>query len=138
MGRKKRNKIEEKDLSGLKVFDKLGPLLKRLHHDACDRDTAGNRQLHFDQYGSLVLLYLFNPVVTSLRGIQQASELEKVQRQLGCPRASLGSLSEAASVFDADRLPELISELGAELQPLARDDAFPVDMNLSDMTLSMA
>jgi len=36
------------------------------------------------------LLYLFNPVVVSLRSLQQASEL-KVQKKLGCARASLGS-----------------------------------------------
>jgi hypothetical protein len=68
-----------------------------------------------------MLLYLFNPAVTSLRGIQQASELEKVQQKLGSPRASLGSLSEAASVFDAERLKEVIAELAAELKPLALD-----------------
>ena len=32
----------------------------------------------------LVLLYLFNPTVSSLRAIQQASDLKKVQRKLGC------------------------------------------------------
>jgi len=114
-------KIKESDITGLKYFDKLAPLLERLHDDACERDKAGNRELHFDQYCLLILLYLFNPVVTSLRGIQQASELDKVQRKLGCQRASLGSLSEAATVFDADRLKEIIAELGAELKPLARD-----------------
>jgi hypothetical protein len=31
----------------------------------------------------LVLLFFFNPVVRSLRAIQQASELGKVQRKLG-------------------------------------------------------
>jgi hypothetical protein len=49
----------------------------------------------------LMLLYFFNPIVKSLRGIQQASELKNVQRKLGCPRASLGSLSEATRVFNA-------------------------------------
>jgi hypothetical protein len=77
--------------------------------------------LHFDQYCQLLLLYLFNPIVTSLRGIQQASELKKVQRKLGCPRAALGSLSEAASVFDSERLKEIINALGVELKPLGRD-----------------
>lgn len=121
MSRKKRDKVESRDITGLKYFDKLAPLLERLHEDGCQRDRAGNRELHYDQYCLLILLYLFNPVVTSLRGIQQASELEKVQRKLGCPRASLGSLSEASSVFDPERLKEIIAELGAELQPLARD-----------------
>jgi hypothetical protein len=74
-----------------------------------------------DQYCLLILLYLFNPIVTSLRGIQQASELAKVQKKLGCPRAALGSLSEAASVFDAGLLKGIIAELGAEMKPLGRD-----------------
>jgi len=119
--RKKREKIQEKDITGLKYFHKLNPLLERLHDDGCERDKAGNRDLHFDQYCMLILLYLFNPIVTSLRGIQQASELAKVQRKLGCPRTSLGSLSEGTSVFDAQRLQQIIQELGADLQPLSRD-----------------
>jgi hypothetical protein len=64
---------------------------------------------------------MFNPVVESLRGIQQASELKNVQRRLGCPRTSLGSLSEATSVFDAESLKEIVEELGEQLTPLAQD-----------------
>ena len=86
---RQQSKIKESDVTGLKYFDKLSPLLQRLHDDGCQRDTAGNRELHYDQYCMLILLYLFNPIVTSLRGIQQASELKKVQRKLGCPRACL-------------------------------------------------
>ena len=81
-------KIKGADITGLKYFDQLAPLLKRLHKDGCDRDRAGNRSLHYDQYCMLLLLYLFNPIVTSLRGIQQASELKKVQKKLGCQRAA--------------------------------------------------
>lgn len=116
-----KRKLKDADITDLKYFEKLAPLLGTLHDDACQRDTAGNRQLHFDQYCLLILLYLFNPVVTSLRGIQQASELQKVQRKLGCPQTSLGSLSEAASVFDAERLKAIIAELGEALQPLGRE-----------------
>ncbi len=65
--------------------------------------------------------FLFNPVVRSLRAIQQASELRKVQRKLGCQRASLGSFSEATDVFQPERLKEIIAELGKQLQPIARD-----------------
>ena len=117
----KQEKIQESDVTGLKYFDKLAPLLKRLHDDGCGRDRANNRTLHYDQYCMLILLYLFNPIVTSLRGIQQASELKKVQRKLGCARAALGSLSEATSVFEAERLKEIIAELGEQLHPLAQD-----------------
>jgi hypothetical protein len=121
---KTKPKIDASQIKGLKYFEKLSPLLERLHDDACDRDKANNRELHYDQYCMLILLYLFNPVVTSLRGIQQASELEYVQTKLGTSRASLGSLSEAASVFDAERLKEIIAELGAELKPLGCDSRF--------------
>ena len=121
MGGKKRAKVREEDVTGLKYFDKLAPLLARLHEVGCERDKAGNRTLHFDQYCMLVLLFLFNPVVRSLRAIEQASELRKVQRKLGCQRASLGSLSESVDVFQPERLKEIVAELGAQLQPIAHD-----------------
>jgi Transposase DDE domain len=121
MAGKRRDDVRERDVTGLKYFDKLVPLLTRLHDVGCQRDKAGNRRLHFDQYCLLVLLFLFNPLVRSLRAIQQASQLRKVQRKLGCPRAALGSLSEATDVFDPERLKEIVQELAGQLQPLARD-----------------
>ena len=114
-------KIREQDVRGLKYFDQLGPLLERLHDVGCDRDAACNRKLHYDQYCLFVLLFLFNPIVTSLRRLQQASELKNVQRKLGCPRTSLGSLSESVTIFDPERLKEIIAELGGQLEPLGHD-----------------
>ncbi len=121
MAQKRRRKVKESEVTGTKYLRKLLPLLERLHDDGCERDKAGNHRLHFDQYCTLILLYLFNPVVVSLRSLQQASELQKVQKLLGCKRASLGSLSEAVTVFDPERLKEIIAELGTELVPLGRD-----------------
>src|SRR5258708_28872256 len=118
MARHRRADIQEKDLQGLKYFRLLVPLLERLHMDASARDRAGNRILHFDQYATLLLLYFFNPIVTSLRGIQQASGLNKVQRLLGCERAALGSLSEASRVFDPELLHEIIVQVAAQALPL--------------------
>ena len=80
MAAQRRQPIQDKDLKGLKYFKVLAPLLERLHHDATARDRAGNRLLFYDQYACLLLLFFFNPIVKSLRGIQQASELEKVPR----------------------------------------------------------
>jgi hypothetical protein len=115
------SKIQEKDVRGLKYFDQLAPLLERLHDVGCERDAASNRTLHYDQYCMLILLFFFNPVVKSIRGLQQASELKNVQKKLGCPRTSLGSLSESVTVFDPERLKEIIAELGGQLQPLGHD-----------------
>jgi DDE family transposase len=118
----KRPEIKEQDVQGLKYFRAISGLLERLHAIGCERDHAGNRRLHMDQYVALLLLYMFNPICTSLRSLQQASELKNVQRRLGVPRASLGSLSEAATVFDSQHLVEIIGELGGRLQPLAAPD----------------
>ncbi len=123
MARKRKPKIEEESLHGFKHFKLLLPVLERLHDNACHRDKSGNRKLHFDQYAALILLYFFNPIVTSLRSIQQASELKKVQRILGCSRAALGSLSEAARVFDADLLRGVIGDLVDRLPPIQKNTA---------------
>jgi len=121
---KAKPRIREKDLQGFKHFRLLMPVLEGLHDDACARDKAGNRKLHFDQHAALILLYFFNPIVTSLRGIQQTSQLKKVQRILGCSRASLGSLSEANHVFDADLLRGTIGELVEKLPPIQKNTSF--------------
>src|SRR6266436_525140 len=115
---KERERIRERDVVGLKYFRRLLPLFERLHDVGCRRDRAGNRQLHMDQYCALVLLFLFNPCLRSLRSLQQASELKNVQRTLGCPRTSLGSLSEAIDVFDPGRLREIIGELAEQTRPV--------------------
>ena len=115
---KKRDQIRAEDVTGLKYFRRLLPLFERLHDVGCQRDKARNRQLHMDQYCSLILLFLFNPCLRSLRALQQASELKNVQRKLGCGRASLGSLSEATDVFDPERLREIIHELAEQTRPV--------------------
>jgi hypothetical protein len=45
-GRPKRRLITASDLQGLKCFEKLAPLLERLHDVGCERDQAGNREFH--------------------------------------------------------------------------------------------
>jgi len=120
----KRHKIKESELAGFKYFKSISGMLEGLHEAGCQRDPAGNRRLHMDQYVSLLLLYMFNPICTSLRAIQQASELKKVQRKLGCSRASLGSLSEAATVFDSRLMQEIVTDLAAQLRPISSHAKF--------------
>ena len=111
MAARRAKKLCDSDIVGLKYFDRLMPLLERLHAVGTQRDRAGNRQLFFDHYAAYILLFLFNPVVSSLRGIQQASELKRVQKRLGCSRAALGSLSEATQVFDPEPVKEIARAL---------------------------
>jgi len=117
--KEKKQKIKQSDLQGFKYFKKLSQMLERLHNAGCQRDRASNRILHMDQYMTLLLLCMFSPISKSLRSMQQASELKKVQKKLGVPRSSLGSLSEAARVFDSELLIEIIGELAGELKPIA-------------------
>jgi hypothetical protein len=119
--------IDERALTGFRCVKPVLKLLAHLHDAATERDRAGNRQWHMDQHMALLLLFMFNPICDSLRALQRASQLEKVQRLLGVPRASLGSLSEANRVFDAEILKGLIGELAAQLKPL------PHDPRLSDL-----
>src|SRR5947209_2899124 len=129
--------VREEDLVGLKYFDALLPMLARLHHDGCGRDKAHNRNLHLDQYTLLILLFLFNPVVTSMRGLCQASTLEKVRKKLRIAPTNPASFSEASSVFDPELLQGVIHELGEQLKPLGHDkrlDDVPGILTLVDGT----
>ena len=118
MAKREEKPLKSRDIQGLKYVEWLLPLLDQLHNVGCQRDRAGNRCLHYDQYCLLVLLFLFNPIVRSLRALQQASTLKNVQRKLGCARSSLGSLSEAVEVFDPERLCGIIESLTAEVKPV--------------------
>lgn len=110
--------VQAKDVHGLKYFKQLQPLLQPLRALGTERDRAGNRRFFFDDYAALLLLFFFNPTLNSLRALQQASTLDKVQKQLGIPRVSLGSLSAAARDFDAAALQAMVGELAQQALPL--------------------
>lgn len=120
-------KLSDIVVTGMKYLDGVLPLLERLRDVGCARDRAGNRELRMPQYVGLVLLGLFNPTLCSLRALQQASGLERVQRKLGARRFSMGALSEAGRVFDPAQLEGIIGEL------LAKLPGAPLDPNLSDL-----
>ena len=116
----RRKDLDPGEIEGWEYFDSLVPLLARLKDIGTQRDKASNRLLFYDQYISLLLLYFFNPTITSLRGLQQASTLEVVQRRLGIRPTSLGSFSEAARVFNADALREILQELAHKATPVIK------------------
>ena len=80
---------------------------------------------------------LFNPIVTSMRGLVQVSTLEKVRKKLGVAPTSLGSFSESVNVFDPQHLEGVIGELSGQLMPLKHDkrlDQLPGLLTLVDGT----
>jgi len=116
-GPEPRPELREEDLQGFKFFKRLRKLLAALHGCAAHR----NRRLHYDEYAALVLFYFFNPVLTSLRGLQQASEFRQVQKRLGLRRMSLGSMSEAVRLFDPELLGRLFEKLAAAAPERSQD-----------------
>jgi len=115
--RHKKNPIPESVLRGFKYFKVLSPILERLHSE----NNHHNRELYFDQYIAMLLFYFFNPVITSLRAIQQVSGLKKVQKILGVKRTSLGSLSEAGNVFNSQLMEPILQQLAEKALPLEVD-----------------
>jgi Transposase DDE domain len=105
-------------VSGIRYLERFGPLFASLHSCGTASDKARNRDLYFDQYASLILLYFFSPALTSLRGLQQVTATEKVQRATGCGRTSLGSLSEAPSAFDPELLRPILADLAEKAVPV--------------------
>ena len=89
MAAKKKRKIHAKDLRGLKYFKLLNPLLERLHDVGTQRDTAGNRQLFFDQYASRPL-FLSLPTLASLQSAALTPKPHALRRSSRRPRTSAG------------------------------------------------
>ena len=109
--------IDENTLRGFKYFKPLWPLLKKVTTE----ESHPPRRLHYDQYLCLILFYFFNPILTGVRSIQIASQLEKVQRVLGIQSTSLGSFSEAGQVFDHSLLPPILMQLAQKALPQETD-----------------
>ena len=116
-GRPPNPTLRSKDIRGAKYLKNVMELLRPLR----DHRDCHNRQLHFDEYVAYILLYFFNPIVTSLRGIQQVSELRKVTKKLGLPRFGLGTFSEARNVFDPALLEPIIAGLVKEVADTGAD-----------------
>jgi hypothetical protein len=126
------------ELHGLKQLRRIAGLLRFLHDNGCDRDKAGNRDLHFDDYVLLVLLYLFNPLIDSMRTLQKVAELPEVHKRLGIKRFSLGSFSESCRVFEPAMLQQVVEQLVGELRPLGRHGLLrqlPGKLTLVDSTV---
>lgn len=113
--------LSEDDIVCLGHLKRVFPLLARLREVGCERDTASNRKLHFDDYVKLVLLYTWNPLIGSVRDLQRAVGLDRVAKALGIERFSMGSFSESVRVFEPDLLKEVVAELAGQLQPLPND-----------------
>ena len=109
--KKKLKRLKKQDLRGFKYFRVLADLTEHLHEVYIDPKHPNKRKLHYDQYLSLMLLYMFSPICDSLRMVQQATELEKVQKIVGVPRFGRGTISDAGKIFNPQLLKGVIGQL---------------------------
>ena len=117
MGRAKAE-IDEKKLSNWKLLDEFRRRLAKVQASTLrpdDRLGGPERLLVEEDYFSLMLFGLFNPVVDSMRGLCSASRLKRVQEEVCGRKVSLGSFSEAQGVFDPELLRRVFLDLSGEI-----------------------
>jgi len=123
-GRKAKKPLQANDVQGGKYVAQILDLLRPLHAHCEDP----KRRLHYDEFCSWLLLYFFTPVLDSMRGLQQASDIATIKRKLKLPRFSLGSFSEAAQVFDPELLLPIIEEISGCLGDID-SEKFPPNLS---------
>jgi hypothetical protein len=125
VGRAK-EKIDEKKLSSWKLLDDFRRRLAKVQATAAvkpeKRPGGPERLLLEEDYFSLMLFGLFNPVLDSMRGLCAASRLKRVQQDVCGRKVSLGSFSEAQGVFDPELLKQVFLDLSGEI-PTSWGDA---------------
>lgn len=138
MSKAAQEQVTLEQIRGFKQLRRVAKLLEHLHEVGCERDKAANRELHFDDYVLLILLSLFNPLIDSMRTLQQVADLPEVQKRLGIQRFSLGSFSESCRVFEPAMLQEVVEQLWGDLKPIDRHELLkqlPGKLTLVDSTV---
>ena len=117
-GRKARGKIKPEQVTGQTYLALIQGFLQRLrsvyvHH---------NRVLFYDDVVTVYLVAFFNPVLRSLRCIEDASQLPNVNQHLSVDAVCKSTLSEANALFDPRHLEGLIADLQRHLPNLRQID----------------
>jgi hypothetical protein len=110
--------VRPEQITGCKYLALLDGYLQRLrsvyvHH---------NRVLFFDDVVTVYLLAFFNPVLRSLRCIEDASQLPNVNQYLSVEAVCKSTLSNANALFDPCHLQGLIGDLQPDLPNLRQMD----------------
>lgn len=136
----KRNTLSEDELQQWKLLAQFQERLANVlaDHQLSKTELDPRRKLTCMDYYSAILFTMLNPVIDSMRGFCNASQLEKVQQQVSSRKVSLGSFSEAQALFDPHLLEKVLMELSAEVDlggaaPSLRD--LPKELTAVDGTL---
>jgi hypothetical protein len=113
-----KEQIDAEKLSNWKLLDEFRRRLAKVQAGRArkqERPGGPERKLLAEDYFSLVVFGLLNPVLDSMRGLCAASNIERLQDEVCSRPVSLGSFSEAQSVFDPELVKEVFLELSKEL-----------------------
>jgi hypothetical protein len=112
-GRRRRAQLDKQHVLGLPQLRFVEDLLEQLHA-AYDHP---NRKLHFDDLFVALLLAFYNPVVRSLRGVEDASQLPGINQHLDIAAIKRSTASDALAAFDPQLLEPLIAHLRQQVAP---------------------
>ncbi len=118
MERKPKRRLRTEDVQGLKYLRNFEDILKPLG----DLPVHGNRKFCMDHWVSLLLPHLFNPVLESMRALQEATDFQDIEKLVGVRHTSVGSMSESASkIFDPVHVEPIIHQVGQMVGKLPKD-----------------
>lgn len=109
-------KITEDQLSSWSLLGEFRTILEKTRPTLPKSRRKGGPKRLLDEvdYFCAFLFAQFNPVIESMRGLCACSELESVQQDVCSRPISLGSFSEAQSVFGYERLEKVFQGLVQE------------------------
>jgi len=116
---KTKSKPSEADLRNWKLLAefqrRLRPVLQQARTSETELDAG--RKLLSEDYFSLILFGLLNPVLKTMRGLVAASALPRVKIEVARHQVSLSSFSEMQHLVDPELLAGLLRSLAQEAGP---------------------
>jgi len=113
MAQKARPKTKPEELGGWRFIRRLEPQLRQL---AAASHRHGNQVVLMSHVLVAHLLAFFNPVVASLRRLDDFFDLPDVRKRLQTPRLPKSTLSDAQRLFDPRLLLLIIEDLKSKVQ----------------------
>lgn len=120
----KADTLTEQDLRNWNLVDSFHAAVDQVIKRRSQHRTFAhpNRRLDARSYLSLFLFGLFNPVVSTMRGLCAASKLDRVQQEVCGRKVSLGSFSETQAVLDSQLLREVFQDLAERIRTQGQCD----------------
>ncbi|MFN0198154.1 MAG: IS4 family transposase [Planctomycetaceae bacterium] len=97
------------------VGGKYVRLLEKYVRQLRDEESHGNRKLYLDDVFIVQLLAFFNPLVRTLRTVEDFSQTQRVQQNLSIRRICKSTLSDFQKLADPQRLEPILTELRRQL-----------------------